>query len=704
MRDALEELRALGTRGLVFRLGWEARMRWTGFRDAAPTTLPSGTPDDWSRRLFLPDPDTVAQRIGPWIDARARAALAAEASAGLRGRIVAFRRWTADYGDPPDWSINPTNGARWPDVPWWRVLTFEPEVGDVKLTWEIGRFPHAWVAARAATLDPPSREAIAQATLAHWRQFVAENPPGRGVHWQSGQEIAFRLFAWVFALDVCLARTAVRREAVALVGDALAVAAAHVEAHVNYARWAVYNNHLLSEALLLYLAGVLLADLPDAHRWRVRGRALLDEGVARQFYPDGGYIQQSHNYHRVALQLLVFATRVARAHGDGDSPSWHAAIDRSIRFLYAHQNPADGWLPNYGGNDGALPLVASTCAFPDFRPTLQAASLLVRGARLYPAGPWDEEAAWLVGPAALDAPLDVPPQGSTSFPETGHHVLRGDRAGDFVTFRCGTLRDRFTQIDPHHVGAWWRGHNVLCDAGSYLYNGSDRWHHHFCAGATHNAVTVDGAEPMRHHRRFKFLYPPNARLIEFDPGRRVVGEHDGFVREAGCLHRRAVLRLGDEVWAVVDDVSDVDGSSREHTLRLHWLAGLFGDETGDVDGLPAPWRRDPDGAGLTARRPDGVFALRAADADGHPLVGTVVAGADPKDGVPRGWLSRYYGEKLPVPSFAAERRGPTPLRVVSVFGTGPLTIRPDGPGAMIVEAPAGRWRLRVAELVSEALP
>ena len=35
--------------------------------------------------------------------------------------------------------------------------------------------------------------------------------------------------------------------------------------------------------------------------------------------------------------------------------------------------------------------------------------------------------------------------------------------------RCHRYRDRQGQCDTLHVDLWWRGRNVLCDAGSYQY-------------------------------------------------------------------------------------------------------------------------------------------------------------------------------------------------------------------------------------------
>src|SRR5262249_18184493 len=156
---------------------------------------------------------------------------------------------------------------------------------------------------------------------------------------------------------------------------------------------------------------------------------------------------QSHTYQRVAMQVYLRAAALLRAEGAPIPRPWLSALERSLDFLFAQQDPADGRLPNYGNNDGSHPAILSTCDYTDFRPVLQAASLLTRGERIYDAGPWDEEAAWTLGPRALDAPLRKRARRSCSFAETGYHVLRGADERSYAVFRCGTLKDRFAQID-----------------------------------------------------------------------------------------------------------------------------------------------------------------------------------------------------------------------------------------------------------------
>jgi asparagine synthase (glutamine-hydrolysing) len=571
------------------------------------------------------------------------------AAAAVRGRILCFSRWAADFGDPVDWHLHPASGHHWPGVHWSEVMRHGRTIGDIKLTWEIGRFPHAYQMARAAAFQPESAPVLAAGLFGQIEDFRTHNPFGTGVHWQSSQEIAVRLWAWLFALSTFRALGYPGPD----IGRDLYEGALHVARHIEYARYAVYNNHLLSEALCLYLAGTLLPRVPEAARWRSEGLAILTDQAGVQVYPDGGYIQNSHNYHRFAMQVYLLAWIFENRHGT-PPPQWRSAMERSLDFLYAHQNPGDGSLPNYGANDGALPLVLSTCDYADFRSTLQALSIATRGERIYAPGPWDEETAWLLGPDSLPAPQRDAKRVSLSFAHSGYHVLRGFKPANFAAFRCGTILDRFSQIDMLHLDVWWRGHNVLADPGSYLYNGPEEWHDHFLCTESHNTVQVDGRDQMLHFRKFKCLYWTRAKLLRFEDNvdwTLCEGEHYGYQRHPGrCVHRRSVLFLKDDLWVVVDRVE----GSGTHRVRLHWLGGDF------------PYRPRADGqASLQLETPDGPFYLAIVNAAGRPLSGEIVAGQDEP---PRGWLSRYYAEKVPVPSLSVEVSERLPLTLVSILG------------------------------------
>ncbi len=674
-RDYVQEIRELGPGETFFRANWEFQHR-SGLKAAVPRSVPrlaSSAADSARRKLRTLGVFGMAE--GNSIPPAARERLAHLAREAGQGRIFCFSRWWGDFGDPLDWHLNPVSRARWrSNVHWSLALRDEARVGDVKLTWELGRFPQAFHLARAGAFHPRQREDCARIFRAHVESFVSQNPPGMGVHWASGQELVFRLIAWLFALQVFQGTDVLGDDFLSAIVDHFHQVGHHLEGNLDYARKSVYNNHLLSEALGLLILGELLSEAPRAERWRETGMRLLDEQAGVQFAPDGGYIQNSHTYHRVALQILLMAEVWGRAQGRTMLPSIREALTHSVDFLVAHQNPADGRLPNYGPNDGSLPLVLSTCDYADFRPILQAANLAVRGQRLFGEGPWDETAAWLLGPESLAAPLAAPERRSVSFMHSGYHVLRGRNPGNFGAVRAGSLRQRFSQIDMLHLDVWWKGLNVLVDGGTFLYNGPPRWHDYFLRTGSHNTLQVDGRDQMLHLRRFKSVYLTQANSIgvrEVSDRREVEGEHFGYRRhQGGIVHRRQVFFLPDDLWVVADSLS----GEGEHLVRLQWLG--------------APYPHASQEGGLRLETPEGPFVVRSYTVDGRSLKASIVSGGEDP---PRGWISRYYGEKLPAPSLAFEFRARVPVTVISVLSGGEARVEVVA-GGWTVEHPCGKIR------------
>jgi hypothetical protein len=673
LRHLLQEVAELGPRRAAYRIRYELGKTLGANRVSladADSVLNSRSlannpvAGHWTRHLPYADGLAVSAALRDRIGRNSLLDLRQIADDAAAGRIRCFMRWSADLGNPVDWHRDIFAGGVWrEDTDPNPRQPVQQQRGDIKGVWEVGRFPQAYYMARAAAFFPEERARWAAALMSQMRSFIEANPPYNGVHWESGQEIALRIMSWLFALDTLILEEFRSNLELDWMIARMITAAGCIYQKLDYARLAVYNNHLISEALGLFVVGSLFPETKKARTWRKLGRELLDEACGRQFYADGGYIQQSNNYHRAVLVGLVWASIFAASLGDRPSDPWLRAMERSLEFLAAQENPSDGRLPNYGHNDGSMPAILSTCDFSDFRPVLQTVSLIVRGSRLYDAGPWDEMPAWVLGPKVLDAPLRPVVQQSVSFPITGYHVLRGQDPASFCFMRCGSLLDRFSQIDMLQLDVWWHGQNVIIDGGSYLYNGPVEWHNHFMRTESHNTVQVDGRDQMLHHRQFKVLYWTKAKLIAFEDHNRwalCVGEHYGYQRHPGsCVHRRSVLYIKDDLWVVVDAIR----GRGKHSLRLHWLGGEFS------------YHHDREAMRLDLDTPSGKFGVQVRDTRGQPLAGDVVAGSSSP---PRGWSSRYYGEKVAVPSLAVEMQTEMPAALVSLLHGGRIGVSVDG--------------------------
>src|SRR5690606_22136502 len=155
--------------------GWQGRL--------ARPPKPPPVAADWTKRLPFASADDVTRALSlpaPDVDSLVERALAATG-----GRIRCFGRWDADFGDPIDWHLNPTVGKRWSEDVFWSRALQQRDAGDVKLTWEIGRFPQAYWMARAAAWRPEQARTLTAAFVAQVDGFVAANPYPRGLHWTS---------------------------------------------------------------------------------------------------------------------------------------------------------------------------------------------------------------------------------------------------------------------------------------------------------------------------------------------------------------------------------------------------------------------------------------------------------------------------------------------------------------------------------------
>src|SRR4029078_3177808 len=134
-------------------------------------------------RLPWADPGDVAA-LGARIPEERLSALGERARLATRGRSLCFGRFPAGDGLPVDWHLHPETGRRWDrDAHWSVTLRNQSRVGDVKRTWEIARFPHAYDMARAAALGRHPAAELAEALDQQIRSFVSNNPFPRGVHW-----------------------------------------------------------------------------------------------------------------------------------------------------------------------------------------------------------------------------------------------------------------------------------------------------------------------------------------------------------------------------------------------------------------------------------------------------------------------------------------------------------------------------------------
>lgn len=141
----------------------------------------------------------------------------------------------------------------------------------------------------------------------------AANPPMKGVNWYNGQEAAIRILAWIQALYIFKDSERIDEEFFQLFLKQLYLHTIFIDNNIDYAKHAVTNNHLIGEALGVYIAGLLFPFMPNFNKLKKRAaKVLFSKACMNQFYNDGGYCQLSFSYQRLALSYYLWCYIIAK--------------------------------------------------------------------------------------------------------------------------------------------------------------------------------------------------------------------------------------------------------------------------------------------------------------------------------------------------------------------------------------------------------
>jgi hypothetical protein len=260
------------------------------------------------------------------------------------------------------------------------------------------------------------------------------------------------------------------------------------------------------------------------------------------------------NYHRVVIQLLTWAIALAEKNSERLTPVVYERAKKSLHFLRVCMNDSNGWLPNYGANDGALFFPFNDTHFRDYRPQLQALAntlnINIDIDQKY------EDTYWYdLKPASQNEEKII--DGLYEFKTGGYYVIREKNSLSFI--RCGKHKDRPSQADNLHLDIWHKGVNVLTDAGSYKYNTDKRTSKYFAGTSSHNTVMLNGYDQMLKGQRFIWYHWSqcvDVKLYEVQNEYRFEGTISAFhYVDKNILHKREVIKQkGQPLWIIKDRV------------------------------------------------------------------------------------------------------------------------------------------------------
>ena len=286
----------------------------------------------------------------------------------------------------------------------------------------------------------------------------------------------------------------------------------------------------------------------------------------------------------------------------------------SVQWLFEMIDLSSGTTPNMGTNDGASVLPLSACDYLDFRPCLQAAHAIADYERLLPPGKWDEQALWL-NASLQTAAGNVVQSPAWRADVGGYYILRTHHSKSLI--RCSEYRDRPGQSDNLHIDIWYRGVNVLGDAGSFMYYHDDHeLANYFKSERAHNTAEFERTPQMLKGPSFLWIQWPEAKLTEF--GEDTVCCKLTTRTQETARHHRCVERV-DETFRITDKFDGDQSVTVRWRLNpdLNWQQVDEDRWTTLIDGRP--------------------YQIRFKSDDECSIRETV------------GMMSRYYGEKQDCP-------------------------------------------------------
>ena len=521
------------------------------------------------------------------------------------GELLMFNSILTNLGKDYDWITNPDSGFKYDiNKHWTQIPDFSKEAGDIKFVWEKSRFSYLYDIIRYDFHFDKDCAGLVFGDIISW---INANPINQGPNYRCSQEMSLRVLNWVFALFYYRHSAVLTPDIFSKIQHVIYWHLHHIYNNINFSRIAVRNNHAITETLTLYLGGLFFPQMPGSAQWRKNGKKWFEQEIAYQIYEDGTFLQFSMNYQRIVVQLLTWGITLSEKNGNKFANVVYDGARSSVNFLRTCMIDENGYLPNYGANDGALFFKLSSTHYRDYRPQIAALSSLLGIESGFTKN--YEDNSWY-GIKNRGNHNSNPANGLYKFPLGGYYIIREP---DTLTFiKCGGYKDRPSQADNLHVDIWYKGENLLLDAGSYKYNTDDKTMRYFSGTASHNTVMLDDKDQMQKGGHFIWYYWSqlvDAKLVQ-------EGEYfvfTGEVKVFGYLnkdisHKRTIKhKVNSQVWEITDEISNLPNGM---TLNQLWH---------------------------TPEKPKNHIEFAAFDGNDNPLSGLIR----------QGWQSSLYGRKEP---------------------------------------------------------
>lgn len=473
-----------------------------------------------------------------------------------------------------DWHADFKSGHRWsPETPY-RDIRYGPEEEvDIKVPWELSRFQHLTILGQAYALT--GDDAYVTEFSRQIDDWIGGNPVGFGVNWTCTMDVAVRAANWLTAAEYVHASHVLGPAFFHRFHSSLYEHARFIVRHLE--RNGPKTNHYLADIVGLLFIAVYCPFFPASRRWRDFCIRELRAEMENQVHADGCHFEASTCYHRLVLELFLFATMLVTAdEADSNKESRRQTAERVFGVEYVerlhrmfvavlHLLKPDGRMPQIGDNDSGRFLALQGREMLDMRYLLPLGALFLDEPLLKVREfGYSEDALWLFGEKGHDTWNGMPGRslgtiGSMSFPHAGWYVIRHNQ--DYCLVSCGSGGPDTPRGHAHNDRLSFElmldGRDVVVDPGTYLYTSCPRIRNTFRSTGGHNTVKIDEyeqSEPLNGDV-FRLIDRTTIRLARLTETTGRI-RFEGEIEYDPVMHRRTIsLDTESRQWTIDDHVS-----------------------------------------------------------------------------------------------------------------------------------------------------
>ena len=214
--------------------------------------------------------------------------------------------------EPIEWLADFRSGYRWRADTYYTDLTIgKPYASDIKLPWELGRLQHLPRMAAIVLSDLGARSFLVSEIKNQIFDFLASNPPEFGPNWGCPMDVGIR------ASNLSITYSILAAGNIDFGGPFGRELAAALLSHGRFIfqnlEWSESrrSNHYLCDVAGLVFIGASLTPTPETIMWLSFGIFEICKEFKNQFQSDGSNYEGSTNYHRLSLEVCVYALAVA---------------------------------------------------------------------------------------------------------------------------------------------------------------------------------------------------------------------------------------------------------------------------------------------------------------------------------------------------------------------------------------------------------